>query len=150
MAALILAIGIPALSQTHRSPAAIRQLERPVTPSRNDESGFLGWLMDLLPEGIRFKGPAVGSGSQRELLATATCFDAVSGSSCNGLRNLKGYLSAVHASQNLGIPFERLQAKMKNGRTLQEAIRELRPKLNSGGEAWRAGQQAQRDLRPSS
>ena len=70
--------------------------------------------------------------------------------SCNGFRNMQEYLAAVHASQNLGIPFKKLRARMQQGNSLHEAIRALRPTVNAQMETLKAQQEAERTLRNSS
>ena len=133
-----------AVSSDHAASGAIlRDVERPVLSKPDERSGVLAWLKNLL--GIRLNGPAIDSQNTSEVLATATCFDAV-GASCNGFRNLQEYVAAVHASQNLGIPFERLKAKIQSGKTLAQAISELRPTRSGPGEAARAQREAQRSI----
>ena len=137
-----------ASSRTGVSSQTIREVDRPVvTGSSSEGSGLLAWLESLLPGGIRFTGPAIGSKNQPEVLATANCYQSGVGLSCIGFKNLEEYLAAIHVSRNLGIPFERLKAKMQSGRTLPQAIKELRPGTNGRIEAWRAEQQAQQALR---
>jgi hypothetical protein len=132
-----------------------RQTNQPIvaqTQSRtqSEEPGILAWLENLLPSGIRFGGPSILSKSQPQVLAAADCYDSGAGISCNGFQNMEKYLAAVHASQNLGIPFERLKAQMQEGKTLHQAIRALRPTANAWIEALKARQQAERTLRASS
>ena len=129
----------------------LREVERPITTEKAPEvSGFFSWLESLLPKEMRFTGPAIFSKTQPEVITTATCYDSGAGVSCNGFRNMQEYLAAVHASQNLGIPFERLKERMQSGKTLHQAIRELRPAVNAQIEATRARQQAASTLRESS
>lgn len=49
----------------------------------------------------------------------------------SGFKNEKEFISAVYTSNNLGIPFARLKAKLtgKNAIPLDAAIRDLRPEL---------------------
>lgn len=127
-----------------------RQTSRPiVTQPAPRNSGWFEWLMSLVPEGIRFRGPNLGTRNRPQLLATADCFQSGAGVYCNGFGSLEEYVAAVHASRNLGIPFESLKAKIAAGRTLQEAIRELRPGRNSKLEAQQAQQEAAATLRGS-
>lgn len=62
-----------------------------------------------------------------------------------GFRNLGEFVSAVHVSHNLGIPFADLKADMMAGDSLGEAIRKLRPDADSQVEARRAEGQARED-----
>ena len=111
------------------------------------ESGILAWLESFLPEGIRFTGPQIGSKNQAEVLATASCYNSGAGVSCNGFKTMQEYLAAVNASENLGIPFEKLKARMQSGRTLHQAIHDLRPGANASLEEWKAEHQAQKTLK---
>jgi hypothetical protein len=137
---------------THGNPTQeLAGAERSViTQPASNQSGILGWLESLLPNGMRFIGPAVGSKNQSEVLATADCFNSGAGISCSGFTNLEAYLAAVHASQNLGIPFSMLKNKLQKGMTLHQAIHELRPTSNAQFEARRAEQQAEQSLRDRS
>jgi hypothetical protein len=126
----------------------LKETDQPiVTESSTRKSGLLGWLQSLLPNGIRFGGPAVGSKNRPEVLAAADCYQSGTRLSCNGFRNLEQYLAAVHASQNLGVSFDKLRAKLQTGRTLQEAIRDLRPGADYRTEARKAEFQAQKLLK---
>jgi hypothetical protein len=110
--------------------------------------GFLAWIESLFSGGIRLNGPAIGPQSAPRVVASATCFG--SAQSCEGFRSLEEYVAAVHASQNLGIPFDRLKSRIQSGKTLAQAIKELRPTLNGRVEAQRAEQEALKSLRSSS
>ena len=125
-----------------------KQVSESITStSLEGKTGILAWLESFLPEGIRFTGPQIGSKNQPEVLATATCFNSGAGISCNGFKTMQEYLAAVNASENLGIPFEKLKAQMQSGRTLHQAIRDLRPGANGQVEARKAEQQAQKTLK---
>lgn len=113
-------------------------------------AGFWSRLERLLSGGIRFKGPAIGTTAEPEVLATGNCYDSGAGVSCSGFRNLQEYLAVVRASQNLDIPFGQLRARIQDGQSLTEAIQALRPSVNAKKEAYRAETEAQRLLRDSS
>src|ERR1041385_7580075 len=145
------------LSAAHASGNQVqtRQKNEPVLAQQERQAdaqapGIIGWLESLLPRGLSFTGPALLSSKKPQTVATANCYDSGAGISCNGFRNLQEYLSAVHASQNLGIPFDMLKARMQSGRTLHEAIQELRPTANAQIETFKAQQQAQETLRGAS
>ena len=126
----------------------IKETDRPiVAESAPRGSGLLAWLQSFLPNGIRFRGPAIGSRNRPEVLATAECYQSGTRLSCNGFRNLEEYVAAVRASQNLGVSFDKLRAKLQAGRTLQEAIRDLRPGADYRTEARKAEFQAQKILK---
>ena len=128
-----------------------RETNQPIISAAPEtRSGILSWVESLLPGGMRFLGPAIGSQNHSEVLATATCYDSGAGVSCNGFRSMREYLAAMHASQNLGIPFERLKERMQSGKTLHQAISELRPTVNARIETMKAEQQAEKTLRESS
>ena len=65
----------------------------------------------------------------------------------SGFGDLGDFISAVHVSDNLNIPFHELKSRVTGpeGRSLGEAIRELRPTANPGVEIKRAREQARRD-----
>ena len=68
-----------------------------------------------------------------------------------GFKNLGQFVATVHVSRNLGIPFEQLKARMTGPReiSLGDAIRELKPGVDSKAEAKKAEKQAKTLLRES-
>jgi hypothetical protein len=69
----------------------------------------------------------------------------------SGFKNLGAFVSAVHVSHNLGIPFEDLKSKMTGpgAVSLGKAIQELKPEANSKDEAKKAKHQADQDMKES-
>jgi hypothetical protein len=65
----------------------------------------------------------------------------------SGFRNLGDFVSAVHASSNLQIPFKEVKARMMNGGSLVTAIAALRPEMDASVEARKARAAAHADLR---
>ena len=64
-----------------------------------------------------------------------------------GFRNLGAFVSAVHASRNLDIPFVTLKSKIvADGASLGTAIQTLKPSANAKSEAARAEKQAKSDI----
>jgi hypothetical protein len=65
----------------------------------------------------------------------------------SGFGNLSEFISTLHVSDNLDIPFHELKARVTgpDGRSLGDAIRELRPAADPGVEIRRATEQANRD-----
>jgi hypothetical protein len=64
-----------------------------------------------------------------------------------GFRNLGQFVSAVHVSRNLGIPFDQLRDALVNEKlSLGQAIQHLRPKADAPAEAARGETQAREDL----
>jgi hypothetical protein len=62
-----------------------------------------------------------------------------------GFKNYGQFVAAVHVSQNLGISFSDLKAKMMDGASLGAAIKALKPTANSELEAKKAQKQASQD-----
>jgi hypothetical protein len=65
-----------------------------------------------------------------------------------GFKNLGQFVSAVHVSHNLGIPFDQLKAKMIGPpkESLGEAIHALKPAANSKEETKKGEKQAKHDM----
>jgi len=66
-----------------------------------------------------------------------------------GFSNPGEFVSAVHVSHNLGIPFDQLKAEVSSGKSLGAAIHDLNPQVNAKAEAKKANQQAKEDLKAS-
>ena len=66
----------------------------------------------------------------------------------SGFRNLGEFVSAVHVSRNLDIPFEELKARMTgpDSMSLGKAIKELKPEADSKAEVKKAKKQAEKLL----
>jgi len=141
--AVILSPGMAAASTHPSSAQQSSEVRQPIVARPEaGSSGILSWLESFLPDGMRFLGPVSGAKIHPELLAKADCYNSGAGISCQGFRNLEEYLAAVRASQNLGIPFQKLKERIQRGRSLHQAIRELRPGVNAQIESWKAEQQA--------
>jgi hypothetical protein len=69
----------------------------------------------------------------------------------SGFKNLGQFVAAVHVSNNLGIPFDQLKAKMTgdHAESLGKAIQELKPDANAKSETKKANTQADADLKES-
>ena len=67
--------------------------------------------------------------------------------SAAGFRNLGDFVSAVHASSELKIPFKEVKARMVGGGNLYAAIAALRPDIDSGVAARNARASAHEALR---
>jgi len=78
-----------------------------------------------------------------EPLASAVCYEG----NCAGGSSLADDMAAAHASRNLGIPYDSLKAKMSQGKTLKQAIQELRPGVNPSAAARKAEDQARQQLK---
>lgn len=66
---------------------------------------------------------------------------------CSGFRNLGQCSAALHAAQNLEIPFADLKGKVTGGESLDQAIRTLKPGSDGKSEAHKAQEQAYDDMR---
>jgi hypothetical protein len=66
---------------------------------------------------------------------------------CTGFKSLVECAAAMHAAQNLSIPYGDLKSKLTGGRKLSAAIHDLKPDANAPGEARRAEDQARSDVR---
>lgn len=67
----------------------------------------------------------------------------------SGFGDLGEFISTLHVSDNLDIPFHELKVRVTgpDGRSLGDAIRELRPTADPGAEIRRATAQAKKDQR---
>lgn len=65
----------------------------------------------------------------------------------DGFNSLMKFVSAAHASQNLGIPFSDLKSKMTKGDKLEKAIQALKPDADAKAEAKKAEKEAKSDLK---
>jgi hypothetical protein len=66
---------------------------------------------------------------------------------CSGFKSMTECAAALHAAQNVRIPFRELKSKMTGGETLGAAIRDLMPGADVRSEVSRAQEQAEADLR---
>lgn len=68
---------------------------------------------------------------------------------CTGFKSVKECATALHASQNLNIPFADLKGKVTAGQRLGAAIHTLKPEANARAEVKRAEGQAESDVHGS-
>jgi hypothetical protein len=66
-----------------------------------------------------------------------------------GFKNLGQFVSAVHVSNNLNIPFTTLKTEMLKDGSLGKAIKALRPDADSKAETKTAQKQTDEDVRES-
>jgi len=66
---------------------------------------------------------------------------------CSGFKSTTECAAALHAAQNLGIPFKDLKSRMSGGEKLGAAIHDLKPGADVRSEVSRAEEQARADLR---
>jgi hypothetical protein len=98
---------------------------------------------DQPPQDVFLRDPKVAAKLQKLLPKDTTPQQA-----CDGFKKLGDCVSAIHASQNSGIPFADLKAKVtgKNGESLEKAIHELKPDLDAKAEKKKAQKQAEKDI----
>lgn len=68
---------------------------------------------------------------------------------CDGFKKLSDCVSAIHASQNLGVALSDLKNKIvadKSRDALEKAIHELKPDVDAKAERRKAQKQAERDM----
>ena len=70
---------------------------------------------------------------------------------CSGFKNLGQCVAAIHVSNNLGISFTDLKAKMTGSspESLGKAIQDLKPTANAKAEVKKANTQAKSDMNDS-
>lgn len=64
----------------------------------------------------------------------------------SGFKNLGQFVAAAHVSKNLGIPFDQLRTRVVDGKTLGDAIHEIRPDVDHKAEEKKATKAAQQDI----
>jgi hypothetical protein len=64
---------------------------------------------------------------------------------CTGFKSIRECAAALHAAQNLSIPFPELKSKLTGGQKLGAAIHRLAPEAKARDEARRAEEQARSD-----
>jgi hypothetical protein len=65
----------------------------------------------------------------------------------DGFKSVGDFVAAAHVSHNLGIPFTNLKGKILSGKSLGQAIHDLKPEADSAGEANRAIAKSKKLLR---
>jgi hypothetical protein len=65
---------------------------------------------------------------------------------CSGFKSIRECAAALHAAQNLGIPFPDLKSKLTGGEKLGAAIHDLKPEAKAREQASKAEAQARSDL----
>lgn len=134
IAAAILAMGAPVATGQHAAGSA-----RTVAPKRAAKPAPSPVQKELqrnlvLADGLRNRLPA-----GTDLNAAAA-----------GFRRLELFVAAVHASNNVEIPFFELKRRIVNdGMTLGQAIQDVRPKSRYWAEAHRAEDEAAAAIRTS-
>jgi hypothetical protein len=70
-------------------------------------------------------------------------------SAATGFKNMGDFVAAAHVSHNLGIPFADLKGQMLSGKSLGQAIHELKPDVDFKSEASQAQKEAKKTIHDS-
>ena len=89
---------------------------------------------------------SASSASENSRLAAIVPAGMSSTEACAGFRSTHECAATLHASQNLGLPFTDLKAKVTGGQKLGAAIKELKPDANVKAEVRKAEEQARADV----
>jgi hypothetical protein len=90
---------------------------------------------------------SVSAAAQNTRLAAIVPAGMSATEACSGFQSTDECAATLHASQNLGIPFTDLKAKVTGGQKLGAAIKELKPGANVKSEVRKAEEQARADAR---
>ena len=114
-------------TKTHGNPHTVTKASSTSTTNAQSTTTRLN------PIGQKLQGKPLGARIEKMLPANMTLNTASA-----GFRNQGQFIAAVHASQNLGIPFADLKTKMLAGDSLGSAIQALKPEADGQIEARRA------------
>lgn len=136
--------GMPSIQDRERSRPAGRpsDIKKPSETGFGKETSGTGGkktVADLLMQNTKLSSKLQG------LLPAGTNLQEAS----KGFEHLGQFVSAVHVSHNLGIPFDQLKAKLMAGKSLGQAIHELKPGVDARKEAIRANEHALEDMEKS-
>jgi len=98
------------------------------------------------PESASAETPAQGP-TQSARFAALVPADMSATEACNGFESMTECAAALHAAQNVGIPFKDLKTKMMGGEKLGAAIHDLKPGADVQSEVSLAEEQARADVR---
>jgi hypothetical protein len=90
---------------------------------------------------------SLSSAAQNTRLAAIVPAGMSATEACAGFRSTDECAATLHASQNLGISFTDLKAKVTGGQKLGAAIKALKPDANVKSEVRKAEDQARADVR---
>jgi hypothetical protein len=90
---------------------------------------------------------SLSSAAQNTRLAAIVPAGMSATEACSGFRSTDECAATLHASQNLGISFTDLKAKVTGGQKLGAAIKALKPDANVKSEVRKAEDQARADVR---
>jgi hypothetical protein len=92
---------------------------------------------------VTMAGPPAGPDRR---LAALTPAGMSTEQACMGFKSIVECAAAMHAAQNLSIPFDDLKSKLTGGQKLGVAIHGLKPEADAPAEASRAENQARSDV----
>jgi hypothetical protein len=98
------------------------------------------------PERASAETPAQGP-TRSSPFAALVPADMSATEACDGFKSMTECAAALHAAQNVGIPFKDLKTRMTGGETLGAAIHDLKPGADVQSEVSRAEEQARADVR---
>lgn len=90
-------------------------------------------------------GATLPSAQQSTRLAAIVPSGMSAEEACTGFKSVRECAAALHASQNLNIPFPDLKSRLTGGQRLGPAIHGLKPGVNAKEEARKAEEQARND-----
>lgn len=140
--------GQPTPSRDHGMPGMEQGGKSGMPHGKDTSAGPMGGQKGMMGQGTvaeRLSANQKLSTKVGELLPAGTKISDAAA----GFKSLGEFVAAAHVSQNLGIPFSDLKAKMTAGRSLGEAIHELRPGVDHKTAAKKAKEQANKTLRDS-
>ena len=150
----------PADPSTQPAPSAQQSMpsEEPATmpPSSSEPSAGAPSSDDSSTTSTTATGPDARSGTSSSAatspsaepntrLAAITPPGMSTEEACTGFKSIRECAVALHAAQNLSIPFPDLKSKLTGGQKLGAAIHDLKPEANAKEEARRAEEQARSD-----
>ena len=171
-AATVLGLAAFAQSAVAQTPAGARPADPSTQPAPSAQQSMPSEQSATMPPSSSSSDPSAGAASSDDS-TTATGPDARSGTSastatsssaepntrlaaitppgmsteqaCTGFKSIRECAVALHAAQNLSIPFPDLKSKLTGGQKLGAAIHDLKPEANAKEEARRAEEQARSD-----
>jgi hypothetical protein len=157
--ASVLVLGLPSLAHGQNSPAAqAAQPGNPADPAMqvpaaqalpSDEPGSAPAARDPSSAAALSSDPDPEASSEARnsgtRLASALPPGISAAQACTGFKSDVQCATALHAAQNLNIPFADLKARLLDGAKLASAIHTLKPTADASSEVRRAEEQARGD-----
>lgn len=129
------------------SATSVAPTESPAVPAHEASSApVTGADARSVPDArssMTMAGPASEPNTR---LAAVTPAGMSTEEACLGFKSISECAAAMHAAQNLSVPFGDLKSKLTSGQKLAAAIHGLKPEANAPEEASRAENQARSDV----